>query len=679
MSDQVKDGVGPQEPQLITWEFLKNVFFEDLKTEGKEKQKRNFNTAINTWLAALGLAEDSVVGAELSEEFEAKIKIYIEFEVRRKISRSTYGPRVSKLRRVKAFVSKRFAPTLVLQNLPKAFGQRLRALITAMGFTIHSFWRSLPQGLAPYDTLWRWCRGSIPSRENLHVLSVIESQLRVPDGTLLTTKYLRSNPNENAGQSDYGNKMRAALSKPYYIWNEALRQEFEGLLTHKTVAILPDGEERSDEGQWTRNEELKVPSAELAEGSLRSFMGYCGLPAGNPDPYLRGAGIEPKSLSLALLADKRLVENFVEFRKLRSGLRVRPLDRSTLASLQPYEISANGLWQFYGVKGKYNSGSLSFLSFVSSLLRPGTGYLYQHPEVAERLKAGISPADWRKQCRDTRARVNKLHKRILKMKKRNDVENFDYGRNPNESIQWILDQERPLFIIQQMIKDMLNDLLPEDAPIADRARQMRDIVLIALLCSNPLRIYMFSIMKFGKNLARESDGSWWLKFNRGQFKNRRSLKSNYRVQVARELWPLLDLYQKVFHPVLVSATKSKHVFVSAGRCKDAHGAPMQPRSLSEVVGKLTALYIPDTFGFRAHAFRHIVATDIIKKDPRLGFFLASVALHDKLETVEESYQHLKTSEFFAPVNTHFGESWRVVFGPSYEIPGAGNTHQAHAA
>ena len=89
---------------------------------------------------------------------------------------------------------------------------------------------------------------------------------------------------------------------------------------------------------------------------------------------------------------------------------------------------------------------------------------------------------------------------------------------------------------------------------------------------------------------------------------------------------------------------------------------MSGDGLSEIVEMMTELYIPGSEGFRAHAFRHIIATDIIKKDPRLGFFIAAKALHDKLETVEEQYSHLKTSEFFEPVNAHFTEMWGAVFG-----------------
>jgi integrase len=175
---------------------------------------------------------------------------------------------------------------------------------------------------------------------------------------------------------------------------------------------------------------------------------------------------------------------------------------------------------------------------------------------------------------------------------------------------------------------------------------------------------MFSIMKFGQHLIRDNDGTWWLAFEQGEFKNRRALKSDYKVRVARELWPLLDRYKEEFHPVLASSNNSAFVFLSAkrGRRRKPRGCPISEKNLSKIVRYMTEIYIPGAKGFMAHAFRHLVATDIIKRDPKVGFFLASIALHDKLETVEETYVHLKTSEFFEPVNTHFSEAWRMVFG-----------------
>jgi integrase len=216
-----------------------------------------------------------------------------------------------------------------------------------------------------------------------------------------------------------------------------------------------------------------------------------------------------------------------------------------------------------------------------------------------------------------------------------------------------------------MLKEMLADLLPESAPKLQRARQYRNIVLFALLCANPLRIRMFAIMEFEKNLVRLSDGSWRLKFKKGAFKNRRALNSDYQVRVARQLWPMLDRYREEFHPLLAGSTRSRHVFLGSETDK-SHRGRMNANSLGVIIEQLTELYVPGGIGFHPHSFRHLIATDIIKKDPRIGFFLAAIALHDKLETVETNYIHLKTSEFFEPVNTHYGEAWSLVFDSSRE-------------
>lgn len=651
----------------LTWGIVIKRFFEFLKLESKEKQERNFKTAIKFFLVAVGLTEESAVGAEITGEFEAKIQVYIEFQTDRGLGESTYNPRVSKIRKLKVFVDQNFSHQLQLQTLPKTFGQRLLRLITALGLTIKSFWCTLPERLLSYTILLDWCRERrLPSRKFMGIIGIIEYHLRVPPGTLCLPQYLQIGRHLRTGQSDSGNKSRAAISKPYFIWTESLEQEFQGLFIHKTLAILPEGEERSEDSQWTSSEGGGIPSANIVKSFMRSFQGFCALPEDSPDPYLRGVGIKLENLSLALLADKELVENYLEFMKLRSGLRVRPIDDSTMADLPAHKISANGLWEFYDKGGKYNQGTLQVLAYISSLLHPGTGYLYQHPEYAVKLGPRMTAETWEEQCKRTQDRVNKIYKRILKMKEKGDSRHYEFGRDPKEIIQWILDLPRPLLILQEMIKAMFDDLLPESAPMKIRARQYRDLTLVALLCANPLRILMFSNLKFDENLMRQSDGSWWLKFSKRAFKNRRALESDYLVRVAEELWPILDRYREEFHPVLVGSTGSKFVFVGGGRGRHAkkEGIPLHKNSLSNIIRKLTELYIPGAIGFGPHSFRHIIATDIIKKDPRLGFFLASKALHDKLETVEKEYIHLKTSEYFEPVNTHFSEAWCTVFKSS---------------
>lgn len=659
-------------PAELKWAEVQSTFLADLKKQGKGSQKKNFKTTVKFFLEAIGKTENSLVGEELTVEFEAKVKIFVEFQKDLNLDKDTYGPRVSKMRTVKKFVEMNFSPRLTIQTLPKTFGQKLLKLILALGLTIRSFWRSLPVGLVNYEALRRWCKDQqLPSIKYLGVIKTIETQLRVPPDTLITQRQRRLNYTQKIGQSDAGNKARAALLKPYCAWTKSLEKELRKLEPHKVLRILPEGEMRSEHGQWTRSEDGEIPTALLLKSMLRSFMGYCALPQESPDPYLKGAGIKLESLSFALLADKSLVEGYLEFKRIRSGLRVRPLDEAKAASLLPHQISANGLWEFYDIGGKYNGGTLTFLAYISCLLRTDTGYLYQHAEYAEKLGTRMKAAGWKEQCEGTRCRAVTIHKTLSEMKKERDAdfeeedesadnspdENIDqeygFGRDPKEVIQWILDLPRPLRALQEMLKAMIEDLIPEGIYDQERARQYRDIVLVSLLSANPLRIAMFSRLKFGKNLIREGDGSWWLKFNKRAFKNRKSLKTGYHVRVAAELWPMLDRYKEEFHPVLVGSTGSKYFF-----------GGLSAHRLSNIIRRLTGMYSPEGIGFGPHAFRHIIATDIIKEDPRYGFILASIALHDKYETVKEEYVHLKTSEFFEPVNTHFSKCWVSVFGPS---------------
>lgn len=58
---------------------------------------------------------------------------------------------------------------------------------------------------------------------------------------------------------------------------------------------------------------------------------------------------------------------------------------------------------------------------------------------------------------------------------------------------------------------------------------------------------------------------------------------------------------------------------------------------------LTQQYVPDTPGFCTHAFRHIIATDHLKRHPG-DYPTVAKQLHDKLETVLQEYTHLTVDQ-----------------------------------
>ena len=58
---------------------------------------------------------------------------------------------------------------------------------------------------------------------------------------------------------------------------------------------------------------------------------------------------------------------------------------------------------------------------------------------------------------------------------------------------------------------------------------------------------------------------------------------------------------------------------------------------------LTSTYIESCPGFGPHAFRHVIATDHLRRNP--GDYLnVATLLHDKLETVLKSYGHLRVAD-----------------------------------
>ena len=74
-------------------------------------------------------------------------------------------------------------------------------------------------------------------------------------------------------------------------------------------------------------------------------------------------------------------------------------------------------------------------------------------------------------------------------------------------------------------------------------------------------------------------------------------------------------------------------------------------NFSRLVSRLTRSYIPGCMGFGPHSFRHIVATDWLKKHPN-DFLTVSELLGDTVETVIREYAHLKQDVAFSRYETY---------------------------
>lgn len=78
--------------------------------------------------------------------------------------------------------------------------------------------------------------------------------------------------------------------------------------------------------------------------------------------------------------------------------------------------------------------------------------------------------------------------------------------------------------------------------------------------------------------------------------------------------------------------------------------------LSGVINRIAQLYIPEVKRIRAHAVRHIVATDFLAKNPG-QFDVVSQLLHDNFETVYQTYAHKKKDSAFKAYDEHMNRNY----------------------
>jgi integrase len=651
----------PSESSIKTYADLEVAYTAHLRSENKSEQDiKNFRSNLNTWRQSFNAELDTAINLHFGEKFSVNLEKFKAKQRKDKAKGSTIASKSSKLKKINEFLTTKASR----ENLSLNFAERLRQLIRKAGFaTDNQFWSMYLKGKCGRDTFRAWCQGErYPGYDSQKLLNEIEKSLEVPTGTL--SSLIRSTFNQKKvvrRQTANVIRLRALNRQNYHIWTLKLEKEFQGLMKFKTESVLPSGVKRHKRAKWTISEGGELGTAVFTKTFLQSFFGYLCLPKNAPDPMFRGLGYSKKNLTIGLLADKNLVEGFITgFRKIRSF-------------------------------NTYNNGHLKFLALCTSLLRPETGYIYQIPDFA--LKIGLSDdvKKWQNQCEDTRNRLVEIHTAIDQERVSKGPE-FKMGRDPKEAIEDILALPNPLAFIIELLGIMLKDLDTYPAGTLYKAVFFRDILLMALLVANPLRIRMYSIMKFDRNLIRKSDGSWWIFFKREDFKNRKSLPSDYEVLVAPELIPLIERYKKEFRLGLFGAEESDYVFLKEANPTIKKHTGKKPKTLiykeppavkdlykfspivlSARIAIRVRNYLPESPGFRAHAFRHIAATSVIKTNPEMGFFLASKVLHDKLETVERDYVHLKTHEFFEPYNRFLsGFLGKIIDSDGSRKPSPGN-------
>ena len=627
LGKQLNNEHDSQTAGTFSYSELINSFCLHLKELEKSNQEiKNVRSAVNSWCKSLKLLFNAPPNKEFFNGFEEFEKRYIDKQISNGIKNSTYASRLSLIRSARRF----YLGCQKIYSLPESFGKRLKHYLEISNYSLKSLWQHHLLKHVDYSTLVNWIKEKYkPSPSKLFVVEIIERELEIPNAILTSTVRPERKSKRIFNGTEYGQKISRSFRKSYCVWTEQLETEFQGLLEFKTSFIPPLGMKRPKGSRWTGlNKDNIPPSALLVKRELAYFFGFCCLPTDSLDPNMRGLGLNRNILSLTTLTDFEAVEKFVTvFKVKRAG-------------------------------GKYNNGAISFIGTVNSLLRRETGYLFQKPELG--INSGLSKDKkaWQRSCVNAFVKLTEI-KNSIKHEKLTGGDDFKLGRDPKEPIREILAEQYPIKVIIKMVQEILSDAAKTTDGSVIQSVYYRDALLISLLQANPLRISMFSMMKLDENLVKKSDDSWWIKFNRQDFKNRQFLKDDFEARVPPELWEMIDNYVSLYRPRLAGSHDSSYVFVHSkkevSKYKEKFG--FLPGGLSNIIKFRTMEYIPGCKGFGPHAFRHIVATDIIKNNPEYGFYLASIVLNDSIKTVQDNYSHLKTCELYDPYNAYFSELW----------------------
>jgi integrase len=507
------------------------------------------------------------------------------------------------------------------ENLPP-FNQAVRSLLK--DFPVKRLAR---QTGVPPCMIYGWLKGKKPRLSNAPHIYRIETFFGVPHGELAVLAGISGAARIPRTAGDpvnvgYRESLAARTSQHYFFKpapDSPLRTQWYDFLRYKTA--WEPALNRGDNAAWRTApfefcrqtptawawhlDGVEVPSAKFAWSKTAAYLGWLNLPKAEG-----GAGLPASQLhTLAWFAVRGYIDGYLRWVVKRCG-------------------------------NRFNGYVFEFFSFAMSLLRVGTGYLQQQPEFLATLPPEYADNDWEQMCRETFALLKGLCARQRKYQRQT--------RDPKEPIRHILEMENPLEAVADMIQRMRADRPLGGSPWRE-AVWARDLALIKLLVSNPLRLRNLATLTWRPDnrgqLYQRPDGSWWIRIERHNFKNFRGAAGDhdYDMPVQEMAWGDLERYLKVFRPRLLAA-ETDYVFVGARQRPNGRGPTKPWTELSVRIAELTRKYLWRCPGIGAHAFRHLVATAIIKTSKLSDFKTAALVLNDRLATVEKNYAHLRSAD-----------------------------------
>lgn len=632
---------------------LKDFAVKQFATQGKSPLViRNLVSVLNAWMRWCRLADKHIIGREMDVDFQRNLGLWAsEMEAEGKATRTIADRLELILPWQAAACSLSGADTL-----PEDFSDALSEAMERRGFTRNQLGRLAGIG---HKTIGSWSSGERrPTRHVKDQVAKLEVALRLPPETL--SKRLgfvierhqvhRAAREHREVQTTYGKRLRAQSAsgaRLHYLRDphENVRREWAQLIAYKVDDIRAHST-KSDTwrikaaGSTGKKYDWSavyggsyVPAADAAWGFLSRYLAWLCL-----DTSKGGAGFqEDRVKTLGWIVRSDLVGMFVKWLRARSG-------------------------------GVVHSGMVQTLRYCCMLLRKESGWLWATPSVASAfdvtdLPASLAAVDgrspvfaeaWRAQCERAWAEY------FDQVRAYSNSKAYKPSRDPEEPIKDILDAPRPMAVLMQMLATLKRNPPPLNAR-KRRAVWLRDVLLFSWLIANPLRVHHFAVMTYRSdqtgNLYRDGTGTWHYRCHSDDFKNS---PGDYDVTLPKFVGEAIHEYLTEGRMYLGGATEGDYVFVSEradGPSEyDATGTevPRQPgmwttELISARVRIITRGLRRGLPPFGPHAFRHIVATDYLKRMPG-AFQLVAHLLNDSLKTVLETYGHVSAQD---GLNAHY--------------------------
>lgn len=607
----------PMSLQLLTFSRLIEVMKQRSNIEGKPPQALNNKmSALRGFMADHAFSDDCPVGSDMRASYYRRVGEHVTNLIQKGKSTRYIANRKNLLGHWHSLVLELDRISATELGALSPFQKNLKELTAKAP----SQMRLAADTGIPLATLKRWLSGATPQEKAIPMLRRLESYFGLAPGVLveLARGRIHNSPSTVGAPQPIAYRERMSKNTLRYVLknvSDTFKAEWLSLVEYKT-SLLPMLE-RQNNGRWASTEHSSVRECEK--------LWFC---------FQDGRYVPTAGLNWMLIAQ------YLGWLSLSSGQGGAVIPKEAAQTLGwllvPARLNSYMTWRIKRSEGIVHSGVMKFLKIIKGLTHPVTGYLTQSSHLASALppEAGVT-VHWGEACAKTFAWSKKTLS-ILAPSVKN-------SREPFEPVKAVLELAEPMEAVSDMVQRM-KSVRPVTGG-ATEAVWCRDLVLIKLLASNPLRAKNLKLLTYFPdntgNLYQTSDGAWRIHILPELFKNQNGAAKNkaYDMPVDKSGWGDIERYLKRYRPLLPHAEQLPFVFISSEESE----TPGPWESLNRRVFALTKQYLWRCPGAGPHVFRYIKGTAILKASPG-EWDTAAQVLHDRVETVRKHYAHLRGAD-----------------------------------